>query len=87
MIKAQSRKAVEMRIFVAIPMLDLAFQFSMRHSLTASTFSLLLDLIWVHVPSFSKAAKSVYGLRKYFLTPSKGYPTFVLLKLLFNRDR
>lgn len=45
----------------------LLFQFAVRHSLTGKAFSELLQLIGVHIPRSSKAAKSVYNLKKYFI--------------------
>ena len=37
----------------------LVFQFSIRHSLSSTAFTELLDLIRVHVPSSAKVAKSI----------------------------
>ena len=45
----------------------LLFQFAVRHSLTGKAFSELLELIGVHIPRPSKAAQSIYKLKKYFI--------------------
>ena len=45
----------------------LVFQFAVRHSLTGTAFSELLQLIKVHLPPSSRAAKSLFILKNYFL--------------------
>ena len=45
----------------------LAFQYSMKHSLTQSALSNLLDLIKVHLPQDTSYLKSVHQMKGFFM--------------------
>ena len=45
----------------------LCFQFAIKHSLTTTAFSELLQLLTVHLPSSSMAPKSIYRLKSFFV--------------------